>query len=166
MNPTTRIHTSTSGSGCAPDGHWNSGNIPAGDSFKVVLSLTGIYPYYCIPHCDMGMTGTITVNPLGVQDTMAALPAPGTRLDNRPNPFTPYTLVDYQVEKPGNTTVKIYNETGQLVKILVEGYKARGNYSLLWDGRNTRGESVPAGVYFYRLVTGTTVLNKKMIRLR
>ena len=61
-------HTTTSGGGCSPDGLWDSGGLGSGDSYSVVfgdagVTQTGTIPYYCIPHCGTGMTGTVTVNP-------------------------------------------------------------------------------------------------------
>jgi len=35
-----------------------------------------------------------------------------------------------------------------------------------WNGTNERGESVSSGVYFYRLVAGTTTLSKKMVLVK
>ena len=61
-------HTTTSGTGCSPDGLWDSGSLGSGESFSVVFSdagvaQTGTIPYYCIPHCAVGMKGTVTVTP-------------------------------------------------------------------------------------------------------
>ena len=54
-------HTTTSGSPCSPDGVWNSGILARGATFSHTFNTAGTFPYFCIPHCDMGMTGTITV---------------------------------------------------------------------------------------------------------
>ncbi len=61
-------HTSTSGTSCTSDGLWNSGSLSSGDSFEVVfdpnhVNVTGTIHYFCIPHCTVGMVGTVTVNP-------------------------------------------------------------------------------------------------------
>ena len=61
-------HTSTSGTGCTSDGLWGSPFLVAGESYSVVFDSTGVdsvgvIPYYCIPHCFINMTGTVTINP-------------------------------------------------------------------------------------------------------
>jgi plastocyanin len=61
MNTTEMIHTSTSGTNCANDGNWNSGNVEPGKEFKHVFTNPGSYSYFCMPHCLSGMTGTIQV---------------------------------------------------------------------------------------------------------
>jgi len=50
------VHTVTDG-----DGAWDSGSISPGEKFTHMFSRPGTYPYYCIPHRAMGMTGTIIV---------------------------------------------------------------------------------------------------------
>jgi len=39
-------------------------------------------------------------------------------------------------------------------------------HSVTWDGRNTRGESVGSGIYFYRLSTPMRTLTRKMVLLK
>jgi len=38
---------------------WDSGNIPAGGTFKFTFTTAGTFPYHCTIH--PGMTGTIIV---------------------------------------------------------------------------------------------------------
>lgn len=61
INQSSEIHTVTSGSGGQPDGRFNSGNVPPGGEYTFTFTEAGSYPYYCIPHVAMGMTGTVTV---------------------------------------------------------------------------------------------------------
>ena len=67
-------HTVTSGDPCTADGLFNhvfSGN---GDTFTwdVPLDASGDIPYFCQPHCGMGMAGVISINAGG-----AMLQVPG-----------------------------------------------------------------------------------------
>ena len=54
-------HTSTSGTGCTTDGKWDSGFLSPGRTFQRVFSTAGTFPYICIPHCFVGMVGTVVV---------------------------------------------------------------------------------------------------------
>ncbi|MFQ6033151.1 MAG: FlgD immunoglobulin-like domain containing protein, partial [Candidatus Zixiibacteriota bacterium] len=89
---------------------------------------------------------------------------------NHPNPFNPYTSIQYTVSsretRPIHTTLKIYNVRGQLVKTLIEEEKPLGNYQVSWNGRNDRGKEVASGIYFYQLKVGNQMLAKKMLLLR
>jgi plastocyanin len=51
-------HTTTS-----YDGLWDSGLLPggSGQSFSFTFDEPGTYDYFCIPHEDLGMVGTVTV---------------------------------------------------------------------------------------------------------
>jgi len=40
------------------------------------------------------------------------------------------------------------------VRILVDGVKEAGIYTITWDGWNARGNKVSTGTYFYELVEG------------
>lgn len=55
-------HSVDSGTNCSPDGQFSSGIQDAGFAFSHLFSAPGTYPYFCIPHCSMGMTGTVVVN--------------------------------------------------------------------------------------------------------
>ncbi len=61
INQSGEIHTVTSGSDGEHDGLFDSGNIPPDGEFEYTFDETGTFDYYCVPHLDGGMTGTITV---------------------------------------------------------------------------------------------------------
>lgn len=68
VNVGNNVHTTTSGSGCVGDGTWDSGSMSKGGRFMVIfdadhVNQTGAFPYFCVPHCALGMTGSVTVNP-------------------------------------------------------------------------------------------------------
>ena len=54
-------HSTTSGSNCIPNGIWNSGVQSGGFIFTNTFNTAGTFPYFCIPHCGMGMVGTVQV---------------------------------------------------------------------------------------------------------
>jgi hypothetical protein len=72
-----------------------------------------------------------------------------------PNPFNPecYIPVGRIENKAGRAKVKIYNILGQLVReIEISDPKSQISKSVYWDGRDSHGLEVPAGVYFYEIV--------------
>lgn len=60
-NESNVIHTVTSGTNGTHDGEFNSGDIETDEEFSYTFDEVGTFPYYCIPHVNQGMTGTITV---------------------------------------------------------------------------------------------------------
>ena len=71
---------------------------------------------------------------------------------NFPNPFNPGTAIKFILPRAGKVTLQIYNETGQLVRALVDGEMNVGRHEISWDGRNQSGAAAASGIYFYRLV--------------
>jgi len=103
-------------------------------------------------------------------ETMAT-PAKTTLLPNYPNPFNPETWIPYQLAKPANVTITIYDAKGSVVRTLVLGHQLEGYYTeqqraAYWDGRNTVGERVASGVYFYQLHADAISLTRKMVILK
>lgn len=67
----------------------------------------------------------------------------------------------YQLTQPGKVTIRIFDEGGNLVRIIDEGFKSASEHKLIWDGKDNMGKSVPEGVYLF---TASAVdLNDKMI---
>jgi plastocyanin len=55
-------HNVISGSNCTPDGKFSSEKLQGrGAVYEETFTTPGTYPYYCDPHCSMGMKGTIVV---------------------------------------------------------------------------------------------------------
>ncbi len=84
---------------------------------------------------------------------------------NRPNPFVKQTSICFNLANAGNVSLSIYNQVGQLLKTLENGYRPAGEHEINWDGTNENGEFVSAGVYFYRLSNAERVVTKRMVKL-
>ncbi len=85
---------------------------------------------------------------------------------NYPNPFNPSTTIVFGLEKPGMVSLRIYDVSGRLVSVLVDGDREALRYSETWDGRDLRGNDVASGVYFYRLITPEFERTRKMTLIR
>ena len=96
------------------------------------------------------------------------IPTATAVLPNYPNPFNPETWIPYQLAKPADVTVRIYDINGRVVRYLDVGHQRAGLYhsrsrAMHWDGRNTQGESVASGVYFYTLTAGDFTATRKLL---
>ena len=109
---------------------------------------------------------------LVLEQLLAALPPKETLLlPNYPNPFNPETWIPYQLAKAGDVKISIYDAKGVIVRTLVLEHQSPGFYAsksraAYWDGRNTLGERVASGLYFYQLQTDDVSLLRKMIILK
>jgi gluconolactonase len=80
---------------------------------------------------------------------------------NYPNPFNPYTKINYKLPGMGtqyNVFLQVYDVLGRAVETLVDDIKESGSYSVTFNAEN-----LPSGVYFYKLQAGSFSQSKKMI---
>jgi len=94
------------------------------------------------------------------------LPSDFALLGNYPNPFNARTQIGYQLSSLTAVNLAIYNLQGERVCTLFEGYQSPGTYSLIWDGRNQRGDEVVSGIYFYRLTSGDISESRPLLLLK
>ncbi len=85
---------------------------------------------------------------------------------NRPNPFNPSTMIEYQLPETGHVELTIYDALGRRIVTLVDGPQTAGYKSVMWNGQDRSGAQAASGVYFYRLRAGSFAESKKMILLR
>lgn len=87
-------------------------------------------------------------------------------LKNYPNPFNPETSINYSLPEAGKVLLTIYNLKGQKLICLVDGEQAQGLHSLIWNGKDENGRSLPSGIYLARLVHNGRVISRKMILMK
>ena len=86
---------------------------------------------------------------------------------NYPNPFNPSTTIGYMLPAGSYVRLEILSVLGQRVRLLVDGYRAAGTYTLTWDGKDDNAHAVASGVYFCRLVGGgNQIRTRKLVLLR
>ena len=85
---------------------------------------------------------------------------------NQPNPFNPVTSIPYYLEDDKVIRLAVYNQKGELIKILVDQLERAGHHVVLWGGRDESGAELPSGVYFYRLQSNDFVEIRKMVMIR
>ena len=105
----------------------------------------------------------LNVGDVQPQDTLLA--------QNYPNPFNPETWIPYQLSKPTQVKIDIYDVSGHLVRSLDLGWQATGSYmtpssAAYWDGKNAVGERVASGIYFYTLQTADFAATRRMVILK
>jgi Subtilase family/Putative Ig domain/FlgD Ig-like domain len=82
-----------------------------------------------------------------------------------PNPFRHATVIAFALPRGGDTSLRLYDVAGRLVRTLQNGPLAPGRHLRVWDGRTDAGGRAAPGVYFSRLESGAKVLSKKVIML-
>ncbi|GAG48521.1 unnamed protein product [marine sediment metagenome] len=85
---------------------------------------------------------------------------------NVPNPFNPSTTIHYDLPDDADVTVQIFDVGGRLLRTLVQGPQMAGSKSVLWDGRDNRGQLATSGVYFVRMRTAGFVQSRKIVLIK
>jgi serine protease AprX len=103
-----------------------------------------------------------------VKDRSYQLPQSNSALPVRPNPYfrgSGIIFFPVNLSKALPVTIKIYNTLGQKVtELFYHGMTAHNLFP--WDGRNSYGIPVSAGVYIYRISTPKWMIDGKLVVLK
>lgn len=102
------------------------------------------------------MLGTVGITQIGNN-----LPKKFALSQNYPNPFNPTTKIKFDVPRNGNVVLEVYNNLGQVVKTLHNGYTNAGYYETNFDG-----SGLTSGIYYYKMTSQDFVETKKMILVK
>lgn len=100
------------------------------------------------------------------ENPRGALPANFYLAQNYPNPFVlaRATTTRIEINSPAFTSsvdLEIVDLLGRLVRTY--SFAAGGAVAVAWDGRNSQGVIVPAGVYIYRLNHENLVMSRRLV---
>ncbi|MEN8008218.1 MAG: alpha-amylase family glycosyl hydrolase [Candidatus Krumholzibacteriota bacterium] len=129
------------------------------DTFDITVS-----PSYEISGLDLAGYEVAVYRFAGVSnvETGGGLPESALRLgQNYPNPFNPSTTIHYFVPARSHVRLGVYDVAGREVAVILDEVQAPGPQEVRWQGMDSRGQAVGAGVYFLRLEAGgETMLSK------
>jgi len=80
-----------------------------------------------------------------------------------PSPFNDNTAIYYYLAKPEKVSLKVYDQTGRVVRTLENGIKDADMCYLNWNGVNNNNRKVVTGVYFTRFSSEEFTSTKKVI---
>lgn len=89
-----------------------------------------------------------------------------TSLENYPNPFNPRTTIGFSLSQPSFVELNIYDIRGRLIDTLASGNHDAGNHSVVWHGADAQGNTLPSGVYLYRLTTSSQEITGRAILMK
>ena len=87
---------------------------------------------------------------------------------NYPNPFNPSTTILAYLPESGTVNISILDILGRTVRTLINEKVFEGEtwQEILWDGKNDQKKQVPGGIYFCRILNGTTIIQHKMVLIK
>jgi parallel beta-helix repeat protein len=85
---------------------------------------------------------------------------------NYPNPFNSSTEIIYALPESSYTDITIFNLTGQEIVKLIDRIESQGMHRVEWDGHDSQGHNVAAGLYVCLIKSNRITLSRKLVLLR
>ena len=109
---------------------------------------------------------TVTINIeipkiVGISEVRSPIVNNFSLSQNFPNPFNSTTTFIYTLPGEQEVEINIYDEKGELVQRLFNGYQNKGEYRVRWNADN-----LASGIYFYELKTINQKISRKCILLK
>ncbi|MCH7761454.1 T9SS type A sorting domain-containing protein [candidate division TA06 bacterium] len=94
-----------------------------------------------------------SVLPIGVEEEPVPILIPKAfgLSQGRPNPTSSTVQIRFDLPRRSRVHLLVYDITGRVVKVLLDGIEETGYRSVVWDGREETGREAASGVYFYKL---------------
>lgn len=128
--------------------------------------------YYWLYSQEMDGSGTyhgpitVFVNLEGEQPETPTIPQQTGLRTIYPNPFNPSTTISYQLLSPDRVEISIYNTRGQIVQSFSRHHASAGNFSVLFEGKDSSGNILSSGVYYVLMTAGAHSSNQKIVLMK
>jgi hypothetical protein len=78
-----------------------------------------------------------------------------------PNPARGGAVFTLEADRPGRQNVSVFDVRGRVVRTFDDSVTTAGVRTVVWDGRDSAGHAVPAGIYLVKFeVAGRSVSNR------
>jgi hypothetical protein len=115
----------------------------------------------------LGGRSPVMLADVEVSDEEEVAPVLATELTgNHPNPFNPYTTINYTVLNATHVTIEIYNVRGQKIRTLVNETVEQGHHTVVWNGKCDNGTELGSGMYLYVMTAGEYRSVRRMTLLK
>jgi sugar lactone lactonase YvrE len=107
-------------------------------------------------------------HPPALETTAEPIPQTFALQQNYPNPFNPATTIAFSIPENyrGYVSLRVYDMLGKVVRELVAGELAPGNYRQIWDGLDQSGRRLASGLYMYQLRAGNFSAARKLLLMK
>lgn len=129
---------------------FSAGEVVAGNFESPSMRLTG------------GFGNGVDLVSTSNEDILLDLPTQFRLSQNYPNPFNPSTNIQFDLPKPSDVKLEVFNAIGAKVATLTNERKSAGFYTIRFDASH-----LASGMYLYRLVAnGKVISTQKMLLIK
>jgi hypothetical protein len=111
--------------------------------------------YYILD--DIAFSGTVPTDVAASKQ----IPVQFNLEQNYPNPFNPSTKIKFSLPERSNVSLNLYNLIGEKVGEILNQSLEAGNHEVLFNANK-----LTSGIYFYKLVAGSSTSIRKMILMK
>jgi len=142
-------------------GHW----LCLGDLYGITDAAKTMYGYVDYGECIKRTLDQCDID--GIKNIYGTCAAATPLADAKKAPGrASFGEIYYSVTEAGPVTVRIFDITGRLLKVVVDENQSPGTYRIAWDGATQAGSRAAAGVYFYRVETPGASWSSKLILVK
>ena len=109
--------------------------------------------------------GTDFVVPVSTEPEVQR-PVDRLMVQSYPNPFNASTQIRYALPQATQVELSIFNLKGEEIYSRSAGQQTAGWYQFNWQGDNAHGETMPTGLYFFRVTTGSEAQTLKLLMIK
>ncbi len=135
-------------------GVFYSPNAAGDDTASVVLTTSDAQSPHAVIAIGHGTVGLAVEAGAGYAFALA---------QNRPNPFSRATLVEYTLARDADVSLDVFDLRGRHVATLASGHMPAGRHDAVLGARVA--SEMPAGVYFVRMRAGTYTATRRILRI-
>ena len=148
-------------------------NMPGGadyEAFGGTLTQVDDTGAHAVCYVEVPLPGysDVTVSVRADTTHISSVPASAVTgsLGVHPNPFNPRTEISFELLRDTSCRLTIFDVRGREIAVLVDGLRPAGRQTVIWDGRNDAGCSVPSGMYLVGLRAGSYTEARKLLLAR
>lgn len=108
------------------------------------------------------LLGINTITDVPTTPAEVQVPRTYSLSQNYPNPFNPTTILRFGLPTTSAIKLDVFDVQGRLVETLVDGWREAGYHEVSW----TPDESLPSGIYVYRLQAPDFSQSRRMLLLK
>jgi hypothetical protein len=83
-----------------------------------------------------------------------------------PNPFNPKVTIPFALESSTSVKLDVFDVQGRRLATLADQVFTAGEHTIDWNGQDSRGQSLPSGIYFLRIATPLENEVQKLVMAR
>ena len=104
--------------------------------------------------------------PTSLKIEQERIPQTYSFMKNFPNPFNPFTTIEYFLPNRSEIRLTVFDHLGREVKQLEHKFQEPGFHYINWDGRNHYGTDVSSGIYLYQISADGITQTGKMLLVK